>query len=202
MFPLGTVLLPHMVLPLQVFEPRYRELLRTVLDGDRAFGVTLITRGHEVGGGDQRSDVGTVARIIQAEQLEDGRWTVAVVGVRRILVERWHEDLPYPSADVVDLPDEDRDLDGQLPAELVDRLRHVLAMHAELGHSALPSPFELEDDPAVAAWQVAVLAPLTPFDAQRVLATTRCSERTALLDALLRDLEELFTLQLRAGGPA
>ncbi len=64
MFPLGTVLLPGQTLPLHVFEPRYRELVRVCLDGDGTFGVVLIERGSEVGGGDVRApNVGTVARI-------------------------------------------------------------------------------------------------------------------------------------------
>ncbi|HEX5095168.1 MAG TPA: LON peptidase substrate-binding domain-containing protein, partial [Acidimicrobiia bacterium] len=57
MFPLGTVLFPHALLPLQVFEPRYRVMMRNLLDGEREFGVVLIERGSEVGGGDVRFDV-------------------------------------------------------------------------------------------------------------------------------------------------
>src|SRR5687767_6923459 len=53
MFPLGTVLFPHMVLPLHVFEPRYRVLTRRCLDGEPMFGVVLIVRGSEVGGDDE-----------------------------------------------------------------------------------------------------------------------------------------------------
>src|SRR4051812_26706984 len=54
MFPLGTVLFPHAVLPLHVFEPRYRALVETCLHSDGRFGVVLIERGYEVGGGDAR----------------------------------------------------------------------------------------------------------------------------------------------------
>ena len=72
MFPLGGVLLPGAVLPLHVFEPRYRQLVVDCLaddDGDPEFGVTLIERGSEVGGGDQRTDVGVVARMVRVEAL-------------------------------------------------------------------------------------------------------------------------------------
>src|SRR5439155_458702 len=61
MFPLGTVLFPFVVLPLHVFEPRYRALTRDCLAGSGEFGVVLIERGLEVGGGDERFPVGTVA---------------------------------------------------------------------------------------------------------------------------------------------
>ena len=73
MFPLGTVLFPGAVLPLHVFEPRYRALVRDCLAGDREFGVVLIERGSEVGGGDVRVEVGTVARIVQVAEPPDGR---------------------------------------------------------------------------------------------------------------------------------
>src|SRR5207245_2365688 len=74
MFPLGTVLLPHAHLPLHIFEPRYRALVKDVLAGDGEFGVVLIERGQEVGGGDVRFDIGTVARIVQSAELPRGRW--------------------------------------------------------------------------------------------------------------------------------
>lgn len=107
MFPLGSVLFPTMVLPLHVFEERYRALARDCLAGDREFGVVLIERGSEVGGGDVRTDVGTVARIVEAEEYPDGRFGLVAVGVRRIVVDEWLPDDPYPRADVHDWPDAD-----------------------------------------------------------------------------------------------
>ena len=58
MFPLSAVLYPHAQIPLHIFEPRYRALTRDCLAGDSRFGVVLIERGAEVGGGDQRMAVG------------------------------------------------------------------------------------------------------------------------------------------------
>ena len=72
MFPLGTVLFPHGVLPIHVFEPRYRAMVDDCLAGDARFGVVLIERGSEVGGGDTRFHVGTVAQIVQAGKMPDG----------------------------------------------------------------------------------------------------------------------------------
>src|SRR6185437_15262121 len=76
MFPLGTVLFPHALLPLRVFEPRYRVMTERVLKAEREFGVVLIERGSEVGGGDTRFDVGTVAQIVRAQQLGDGGYVL------------------------------------------------------------------------------------------------------------------------------
>jgi uncharacterized protein len=200
MFPLGTVLAPHMVLPLHVFEPRYRAMLDDLLaeDGDGEFGVALITRGHEVGGGDLRSDVGTVARILRAEQLDEERWFVIAVGTQRLRVEGWLPDDPYPRAEVVLLEDEHDDAAAEALTEVVPRLRRVLALQSELGAADVPATFEVADDPSTACWQAVVLAPLTPFDAQRVLAVDRCADRLQLLDELLADLEITLRFELDA----
>ena len=69
MFPLGTVLFPSGVLPLRIFEPRYRKMLEDLLLGSREFGVVLIERGSEVGGGEVRSGIGTMARVPVLEDL-------------------------------------------------------------------------------------------------------------------------------------
>jgi len=73
MFPLSTVLFPHAQIPLHVFEPRYRALTADCLAGDARFGIVLIARGSEVGGGDERMTVGTRAVITHAASLADGR---------------------------------------------------------------------------------------------------------------------------------
>src|SRR5947199_9334117 len=98
MFPLGTVLLPHAHLPLHIFEPRYRALVKDVLAGDGEFGVVLIERGQEVGGGDSRFGVGTVARIVQTAELPDGRWLGDAVGAQRFRVTEGLPDDPDPLA--------------------------------------------------------------------------------------------------------
>src|SRR3954467_3772112 len=100
MFPLGTVLFPHATLPLHLFEDRYRALAETCLQGDGRFGVVLIERGKEVGGGDSRFSVGTVARIVEAARTPDGRYLLATVGGERLRVRRWLDDAPYPRAEI------------------------------------------------------------------------------------------------------
>ena len=105
MFPLGTVLFPRAPLSLHVFEPRYRVMMHDCLRGDREFGVVLIERGSEVGGGDVRVSVGTLAQLVRSTELPDGRYSVHAVGVRRIRVRTWLDDDPYPRADVEELVD-------------------------------------------------------------------------------------------------
>lgn len=197
MFPLGSVLFPTMVLPLHVFEPRYRELTRACLDGDREFGVVLIERGSEVGGGDVRFDVGTVARIVDEAELEDGRWVLATVGTRRIRVDAWLPDAPYPRADISDWEDPPASPHLQEASEpLIPLLRRVLALTAEVGEPAAPATVELSDDPVLAGYQAAAVAPLGPSDKQRLLAAPSPEERLGLCLQLLADAEELLRLRL------
>jgi uncharacterized protein len=197
MFPLGGVLLPGMLLPLHVFEPRYRELTHDVLAGDGRFGVVLIERGSEVGGGDVRTDVGTVAEIVSSEELADGRWLVVAVGRDRFRVDEWLPDDPYPRARVRPWPDEPVTVDARVVAAIQLRLERVFALAAELGHE-VPS-FGLPDDPVAASFQASVLAPVGPLDAQRLLSLPDAGRRLDLLDALLAEQEDVLRFRLSAG---
>lgn len=201
MFPLGTVLMPYMVLPLHIFEPRYRTMFRDLMDGDREFGVVQIARGSETGGGDVREDTGTVARILQAEELEDGRWVAVTVGTRRLRVLEWYPDDPYPQARVEELPEDlvDDDVRNRCGV-LLPRVRRLLALRSELGDDTVPSTFEVAEDDAVACWQLLVLTPLVALDAQRLLETDGWDTRLARFDELLGELEETSALELRRRG--
>jgi Lon protease-like protein len=198
MFPLGTVLFPTMLLPLHVFEPRYRALVDdcTADDGAGEFGVVLIERGSEVGGGDVRTDVGTVARILQVERFDDGRLALAAVGTRRIRVDRWLEDDPYPRAEVSDW--DDVGPSDVTVGEADELFRRALALAAELGEAPAPLDVELAEDPALATFQMGALGPLGPVDRQALLATERADDRVALLIRQLTDAVEL--LRARLGG--
>ncbi len=190
MFPLGTVLFPHAVLPLHVFEPRYRVMMRRCIEGEREFGVVLIERGNEVGGGDTRFDIGTVAHIVQAAELEDGRYAIAAVGLGRFQIVRWLAEDPYPNAEV-EVLEEGAPLAGADAAR--DRVFAAFGDVLELWHvlddrvpTAVPPP---SSDATRDLFEVAATAPLGPLDAQRVLEAAPES-RAVLLEQLLADLVE------------
>jgi ATP-dependent Lon protease len=198
MFPLQTVLFPHTSLPLHVFEPRYRALVADCLSGDGELGIVLISRGSEVGGGDQRVGVGTLARIELASPLPGGRWSLLVSGVRRIRVVEWLPEEPYPQAEVAGLAvGPDGVPSERAVAAATAAVRRTRALLSETGRApALGADAELDPDPEVAAWQVCALSPVTPFDAQRLLEIegheARLAEVTALLTALAHDLTRLL----------
>lgn len=170
MFPLHSVLFPTAALPLQVFEARYLRMIDEVLEADRRFGVVLVTRGSEVGGGDERADTGTIARVVRVGALDDGRLTVVALGERRLRVVDWLADDPYPLATVVEAAAEST---GPGTEALLDRARQAyrrtLAIASELGGmTADPEP-NLPDDPVVAGWFLCDAAPLEQYDRQRLL---------------------------------
>ena len=171
-FPLGSVLLPYGLLPLHIFENRYRALMTDLLEGDgrpgqdqAEMGVVLIERGHEVGGGDERSTLGTVAQIMQAEKLPDGRWLVVAAGTRRFSVSDWLPDDPYPRAEVEELPPEQWD----------EMLTETLAT---LDDAARQKKLERAIDAAMADQPVIpVFYPIHEFAAKKELVVTPRAQR-------------------------
>lgn len=192
MFPLGTPLLPGSVLPLHVFEPRYRQMVQDILADDvnaPEFGVVMIERGQEVGGGDSRSDVGTVARVVDVEVTPDGRFAVAAVGTERLRVAAWLPDDPYPVADVDRWPDDDTG--AVVTSDTIDalhaRVRGLNEIVRELGELSPPPDTEISDDPRLALFHLAALAPLGAADRQRILTAPGSAERVVVLGEVLDD---------------
>jgi ATP-dependent Lon protease len=200
MFPLGMVLFPGQILPLHVFEPRYRAMVQDCLAGDGQFGVVLIERGSEVGGQDVRTDVGTMARILETQELPDGRWVLASVGVERIEVERWLPDDPYPMAEAQPWPDDPPDGDlSDAYEHATALLRRALGLQAELGEATVPSTVPLAEDPASGSFHVAALAPIGPLDQQRLLAAAGPARRLEMAVELLTDEVDVLTQRLAMG---
>jgi uncharacterized protein len=200
MFPLSTVIFPRTVLPLHVFEQGYRTLMAEGVGGDGEFGVVLIARGSEVGGGDERVDIGTVARISERRELEDGRMVVVALGTERLRVTRWLPDDPYPRAEVEPFPlgHGDGDADAVGVAELA--LRRLRSLLSELGEApALAYDLDLSGRGEEVGWQLCDLAPLNLIDRQQLLASPGLGAQmdllTGLCDAMADDV-----IGLLAGG--
>ncbi|WP_233191416.1 MULTISPECIES: LON peptidase substrate-binding domain-containing protein [Cryobacterium] len=188
MFPLGSVLFPYMPLQLRVFEDRYLVMLSRILKEEPAeFGVVLIERGQEVGGGERRFHYGTVAQITELEASE-GFVGVTAQGERRVEVIDWLTEDPHPQATVRDLAELDWD-DDLLP--LRDRaeqaVRRALALASEFADQLWPSTVELSRDPTAAAWQIAGIAPLGPLDQIELLRSTSMEQ---LLTAVIEYTQE------------
>jgi Lon protease-like protein len=202
MFPLGSVLLPGMGLPLHLFEPRYRVMMHDLEQSNsQEFGVVLIERGSEVGGGDTRGQVGCRAVIAQAEEQADGSWVLIAVGTERIKVLAWLPDDPYPRASVVAWPDDrtDQQLDQAL-IEGAERLaRRVAALAVEMGAQGLLADSQLSADPSSRVYELATMAPLGALDRSRLLCAPDLPTRFELLIEMLEEQELLLQGRLTFG---
>ncbi|NEM90631.1 peptidase S16 [Galbitalea soli] len=185
MFPLGSVLFPCMPLPLRIFEERYLVMLARILENEPAeFGVVLIERGQEVGGGEQRFRYGTVAQITELEGAE-GFVSVLAQGERRIEIVEWLDDDPFPRAEVRVLPELEWDASLEpLRLRAEQQVRRTLARVSEFADQRWAATVELSDDPVESSWQLAGIAPLGELDQIALL-------RSASLDALLSGIIEL-----------
>jgi Lon protease-like protein len=211
MFPLGLALLPGQLLPLHVFEPRYRQMMTDVmaradLEGTPpGFGVALIERGRETGGGDLRAMTATRALILQMGQTEDGRYALMCIGTDRLRVVEWLDDEPYPQALVENWVDNDADLadDVALPPDrleaLTGRVRRAGALALELGDQIASPAQPLVDDPRTLLYQLAAMSPLGLADRQALLRAPGAGERLALFEELLGVAEDVLRFRLGSG---
>ncbi|AMM20255.1 peptidase S16 [Frondihabitans sp. PAMC 28766] len=195
MFPLGSVLFPGVPIPLRVFEPRYLTLVGRLLDEDEPgfeFGVVLIERGSEAGGGDQRASVGTMARLVSAAAGADDLYIVGM-GTRRFTVERWVDEDPYPRADLSILPDlEWSEKLAPLRDQAEAAVRRLIARAAGPQSDA---GIELSDDPVAAVWQLAAIAPLGEYDRYTLLRSTTLGGLLRQLIDLALEAEELWSAE-------
>ena len=188
MFPLNSVLFPFMPLRLRVFEERYLVMLAELLKSDNArFGVVLIERGHEVGGGEQRFGIGTIAEIRQLGA-QEGFVGLVAQGTRRFEVTRWLDDAPYPRAEIAEMADLDWDVGlSQLREDTEQLVRQTLAVASEFTENIWPSDVELSSDPAAAVWQLAAIAPINAFDQVGLLRARSFVELLSRISELTRE---------------
>ena len=165
MFPLGTVLLPHMPLSLRIFEERYLKLLGDLIGEEMPeFGVVLISKGPEVGGGEQRFDYGTIATVTDIGTTDEF-YGLQSVGAQRFRVVGWLPDDPYPLADIEFLPDLTwQESLGELREHVEDKVRKLLAFASEFGDLQYDSDTQLSDEPIEACWQLAGILPIGQLD--------------------------------------
>lgn len=159
LFPLNTVIFPTMVLPLHIFEERYKLMINTCLAQDKPFGVVLIYSGDEVGGPAIPHTVGTVARISNWEWLPDGRMNILAVGERRFrIVEYVESELPYLVGSVEYWDDELVEFTGlsKLVGDVGHNFMDYLTLIMSLADQALPvSQLQLPTDTSMLSYHVA-----------------------------------------------
>jgi len=129
LFPLNMVLFPGAVVPLHIFEDRYKMMIQMCLDDNSEFGIVLIKSGSEVGAAAEPHHVGTVARIMDVEHVDQGRLRISVIGQKRFQISQITQKLPHIEA-LVDILDED---DGRTLSEKdMEALRTAAVNHIRL----------------------------------------------------------------------
>ena len=203
MFPLERAMLPGEELPLRIFEPRYSALVADCLEmDDPAFGVVLIEAGREVGGGDARSDVGTMAHITEVADFGDGRYRLTAVMAERIKVLEWQPDDPYPRAAFELWPDEPgepvgadpiRDIEDRMVA-LFDRI--AAARGADVNGRDIVAGADSAPDAAMWLYALTARLPMGQADRYSVLAAPTVAARVDALREAVETVSALVEFQL------
>ena len=209
MFPLESVRLPGEDLPLRIFEPRYGALVRDCLSGAREFGVVLIAAGREVGGEDARCDVGSMAHIVDYQELGGGQYLLECEMRERIRVTAWLPDEPYPRADVEPWPDEPgANVTGDDIAAVEDRLIEIFERVAAAQETTLPSRLQLlgepepGDDAGKRLYALSSRVPMGQADRYAVLEAPSASTRLDALRDAVETVAAMVEFQLADdGGP-
>lgn len=209
LFPLHTVLFPHLPLPLHVFEERYRVMARDLLAPgspyDGRMVVSMITEGPEVGGDAETERIGTICEVRSAEQFPDGRWMLLVVGVARARILGVDRSGRYAVAGVEPLdepegpgaaglvPSVQRALDAYLAT-----VKRFVARTASGGDATQEArdvtasldevlkPIRLPDDPVAASYAVGGVLQIELARKQRLLELPDAAQRLRAELELLR----------------
>jgi Lon protease-like protein len=187
-----------MILPLHIFEERYRRLMARRLDADPIFGVVLTRRGREVGDRPDIHDVGAAASLLRAVRHPDGRYDIAVRGERRFRVRDGHWDEGYLTGTIDWLEEAETDTGADVPP-LLRQVKSAFDDYLALLETTLGTRLERldpGDDARTLGYAISAAMPFDVAQRQRLLAAPTTADRLAELLAALRRERDL----LRAAG--
>lgn len=187
LFPLSSVILPGGRIPLQLFEPRYTDMLVRCMREDRGFVVVLLREGLETRSKVAFYDIGTYVRIVDFQQLENGFLGITVEGESKVtVVSSWQQDDGLNVGDVECLLDEPCVPVPKAFSELVLVLR-ALVRHPVVEELNMDMDFS---DARVVGWRLTELLPLERHQKQALLEIQDPIERLQRLETLLDELEQ------------
>ncbi|MEB3328481.1 MAG: LON peptidase substrate-binding domain-containing protein [Candidatus Sericytochromatia bacterium] len=200
LFPLNVVLFPGMVLPLRIFEPRYRLMVRRCLAADKQFGVVLIEDGEEVGAPATPRQVGTVAEISGHEILPDGQIMIVSVGVRRFRLLERVEGEPYQQGrvELIEEGDPAAPVDARLVSEATEALESYLKGLAAVSNLAVSLPDEALS-PIDLSYLMAASLQVDNGRKQALLEVVPVDERLVRVLAAVRDENDRIARFLAKG---
>ena len=185
LFPLpGVVLLPGTILPLHIFEARYRAMVADALAGDRTIGMAMLKPGSEGAEAPRIHAIGGAGEIIESEQLEDGRYNILLEGRFRYRVLEEERPDPYRVARVEEI----RSVPFPRPEERDRVLTGVVALFAEIaGQLELPPLPAEELEPERLASELALRLRYAPEELQALLETDSLPARFETLIGRMRE---------------
>ena len=205
LFPLGAVLYPGMLLPLHIFEERYRQLVRDLLDGPepRRFGVIAIRKGRETGvdGVQSLYEIGCTATLRRVEEHEDGRFDLVTVGTQRFRLLALDQTQPYLQGEVEMFADEvvDQAAAAPLARAVQGAFRGYLDALTEWGGATVRVE-DLPAEPALLSFIVAAAMVIDLADRQALLDEPDTLRRLATERAMLA--RETAMLRTTTSRPA
>lgn len=180
LFPLNAVLFPNMRLPLHIFEERYKVMIRECIEEDAPFGVVLVKSGEEVNSTATPHDIGTTARIIQVEYLDDGRMNIFTMGEQRFRIVAINTTQPYLRGEVAIIEQE----------PVGDGAHAAMPRARQMFDDYLKTYFAIGDQ-----WVREVYLPHNPADAADYIAA-RCDVPAEAKQRWLEELDPGARLQL------
>jgi len=204
LFPLNTVLFPGQVLPLHIFEPRYRAMIDQCIDKSWPFGVALIQDGDEIGGPAVPYEVGTTARVTQVERLDDGRLNIVSIGEMRFRILTMSEAREgYLRAEVTLWPwsPSDQKMSGTLADNVRGRLRRYVDLLSQASGVQMDAN-DLPDEPTELACLTAIALQIEQLEKQDLLTSPSIVKLLSKeADLLRRELRMLQVILHSKGRP-
>lgn len=204
-FPLNAVVFPGVVVPLHIFEDRYRALVRDLRQiqapADRVFAIPAIREGYEVGshGVQSMHRIGTLVQLSSAEVRPDGSLDIEVTGRHRVRIDELRPDGDYLRAEVTDLSDPAEDQAGPLAGRVLARFTAYAAMVAGLTGIQMDINGAPTDPGYLSYWMSAV-CPLAMQQRQQLLEADSATDRLLLLEEMLR--REVAAMKVLPSLPA
>ena len=208
LFPLNVVLFPGTPLPLHIFEQRYREMIGMCSDEERPFGVVLIKEGREVGAGAVPFEIGTLAKIVGIDRLEDGRMNIVTVGTQRFKILSWSNSKKAYMVGELEVLEDARAAAEPEGAELLAETGKAVQRYVTMAQAASGqqlTPLELPSGADELSYLVGAVLRVPNEERQRLLEAPSANRRLELELSLLKResaaLEEFLQRQKGSLGP-
>jgi Lon protease-like protein len=197
LFPLPAVLVPGLVMPLVLFEPKYLQLAENLseLDGSEQFFGIVKSIPNLAGDGEiSINTTGTIAQVQSLELQADGKWDMVVVGGRRFRILELHQDMPYLTADIELLPDDD--LNQPVTTQVIEATLEAFDNYRTLLGVSIEENGNLPDDPQTLSYLITAAAMFSLEERQLLLELVSTNQRLKRIKQIL-DREVALLAKLR-----